>query len=133
MVTNYERGRAVEWRARKELGEQGFYVIRAAASKTCVDLVAIGRGMVLLVQLKRSKKNIKSLHAICNSFGPDLLKLDDIPPVENVYKELWLWVDRKGWRKILLNPDGVATEPAAGTAECVNILGFSVQPREAEA
>jgi hypothetical protein len=126
MVTNYERGQAVEWRARKELKEQGFFVVRAAASKTCVDLVAIGRGMVVLIQLKRSKRNIKSLRAICTSFGKDLAELDAIPVVENVYKELWLWVDRKGWRKVLLDPDGIAFEPAAENGEAVNIQGFVI-------
>jgi hypothetical protein len=126
MVTNYQRGRKTEWDARDELTAAGFYVVRAAASKTCVDLVAIGRGIVILVQLKRSKRDIKSLRSICKAFGDDLKRLDGIPTVKNVYKELWLWVDQKGWRKIFLDADGFAFEPAAENGEAVNINGFVI-------
>lgn len=42
MATNYERGRAFEYRARDELYKQGaVIVVRSAGSKTKVDLIAL--------------------------------------------------------------------------------------------
>jgi Holliday junction resolvase len=40
-LTNYARGRAFEYRVRKELRSKGYVVIRSASSKGAADLVAI--------------------------------------------------------------------------------------------
>lgn len=64
MVTNYERGRAFEYRVRDKLYEMGAtIVIRSAGSKTKVDLIALfpiidglsyeGDIQAMLVQCKR--------------------------------------------------------------------------------
>lgn len=42
MATNYQRGRAFEYRTRKRLGEMGAaYIMRAASSKGAADLIAL--------------------------------------------------------------------------------------------
>ena len=40
-MTNYQRGRAFEYRVRNELRGKGYVVIRSASSKGAADLVAI--------------------------------------------------------------------------------------------
>ena len=54
MTTGYDLGRALEYRVKGLLERDGYYVIRAAASKGLVDLAAMKPGQVLLVQCKRS-------------------------------------------------------------------------------
>jgi Holliday junction resolvase len=52
--TGYKLGVALEYRAKQLLEHNGYFVVRAAASKGAVDLVAIKPGQTLLVQCKRS-------------------------------------------------------------------------------
>jgi Holliday junction resolvase len=53
-MTHYARGRAFEWKARDDMAENGYEVIRAAGSKgtSKVDLIAIKPGELLFVQCK---------------------------------------------------------------------------------
>lgn len=50
-MSNYYRGRNLEYAAKKKLQESGFTVFRCASSKP-VDLVAVKQGTVILVQCK---------------------------------------------------------------------------------
>ena len=52
--TPYQLGRALEYRVRDALLSKGFYVIRAPKSGGPADLVALGKGIQLLVQCKRT-------------------------------------------------------------------------------
>lgn len=52
MVNHAARGRRSENNVRDELGAYGYDVIRSAASKGSADLVAIGDGFAVLVQVK---------------------------------------------------------------------------------
>jgi len=54
MVTNYERGRAFEYRVKQYLEKQGYFVVRSAGSHF-PDLIAIKHGKVLAVEVKRYK------------------------------------------------------------------------------
>lgn len=61
-MTNYQRGRALEYRVRERLERLGYWVVRSASSKGCADLVAVkAEGLpeyrshwLLLVQCKLS-------------------------------------------------------------------------------
>jgi hypothetical protein len=52
--TRYDAGRRFEWAVRDDLRADGYDVIRSAGSKSKVDLVAIKRHQILLVQCKRN-------------------------------------------------------------------------------
>lgn len=54
-LSNYSRGRNLEYAAKKRLQEAGFAVFRCASSKP-VDLVAVKHGLVMLVQCKTGLK-----------------------------------------------------------------------------
>jgi Holliday junction resolvase len=54
MTTGYRLGRDLEYRAKRLLEDDGYFVVRAAASKGLVDLVALKAGETLFVQCKRS-------------------------------------------------------------------------------
>jgi Holliday junction resolvase len=54
MATNYERGRAFEYRVKQYLEKQGYFVVRSAGSKF-PDLIAIKHGKVLAVEVKKYK------------------------------------------------------------------------------
>jgi len=85
----------VERRCAQELKLLGYDVVRSAASKSIWDLVAIGSNDIRLIQCKRTLRNIKSATA------PKAVILDmhkaPAPDTKQVRKELWTWVDRKGW------------------------------------
>ena len=53
-VTRYQEGKRFEYATRDHLAGEGYWVMRAAASKTVVDLVAIKDNQLLLIQCKRS-------------------------------------------------------------------------------
>lgn len=55
MQTNYKKGRSFEYRVKKILEKQGFYVIRSAGSQGAFDLIAIKRNILYLYQLKKNK------------------------------------------------------------------------------
>lgn len=50
--TKYRRGRQFEYRVRDDLQKKGFFVLRSPASRSPIDLAAIKRGLILLVQCK---------------------------------------------------------------------------------
>jgi len=52
----YERGRRFEYRVRRQLKEEGYFVVRSAKSGTVCDLVALKKGEILLIQCKLNKK-----------------------------------------------------------------------------
>ncbi len=64
----YRKGRSLEWRAKKELQEEGYVVIRSAGSKGPVDLVAFNRSCFRLIQVLKGSlltskfRALKRLH-----------------------------------------------------------------------
>lgn len=53
-LSKYRLGRYVEYRVRDSLRKLGYFVLRSPRSKGPVDLVALKRGVVILLQCKRS-------------------------------------------------------------------------------
>ncbi len=84
--SNYVNGRAMEYKARDFLTEQGYTVIRAAGSKGKIDLCAFNGHEVRLIQVKNQRHIIK----------PDELKaLQRLPVPDNTSIEIWQRVDGK--------------------------------------
>lgn len=83
-MTNYTNGRAMEYKARNDLTEQGYTVIRAAGSKGKIDLCAINHTEVRLIQVKNQRNIIK----------PEELKaLQALNVPGNASVEIWERVD----------------------------------------
>lgn len=75
MPSNYRAGVRAEWRARDLLKERGYHtVIRAAGSKGPFDLIALAKGRIALVQVKRGKIP-KAEYAALREFGKRLPSL----------------------------------------------------------
>lgn len=55
-MTAYNDGRRFEQEVRTDLQADGYWVIRAAGSKTKADLIAIKQGQILIIQCKRGGK-----------------------------------------------------------------------------
>jgi|YelNatPaOPRAMG01_1025707.scaffolds.fasta_scaffold16445_2 Holliday junction resolvase len=55
MRTNYHRGVEREHYIKKKLEKQGYFVIRSAGSHSPVDLVAIKRNEVRLIQSRKGR------------------------------------------------------------------------------
>jgi len=53
-TTLYRRGRRFEYRVRDYLQAAGYFVLRSPASRSPIDLLAVGKGQSLFVQAKRS-------------------------------------------------------------------------------
>lgn len=73
-ATMYQRGRAFEYRVRDIFMKDGYFVLRSPRSKGPVDLVAMKKGEILLVQCKLgqnylSKKERRVLVELANSLG----------------------------------------------------------------
>lgn len=89
-ITNYTKGRAVEYEAKKMLEKEGCLVMRTAGSHSPFDLIAIGRD-TRLIQVKSTKllkpnykKEIEGLEEIKKRF----------PKIE---MELWVRMPKGKW------------------------------------
>jgi hypothetical protein len=96
-MTNYTRGRTAEYQAKKELEKQGYYVVRSSGSHSCIDIIAIGVN-IKLIQIKRTKRAL-TINFVNGLYDKDINALRELHVSTNVSKELWVWLDRKGWDK----------------------------------
>ncbi len=87
-MSNYSRGRKLEYAVRDELISRGYIlVVRSAGSKGPFDLVAISPSDIVLIQVKASSARRKA--------AVEQLKKIQVP--ENVRKEIWVKVPRQDW------------------------------------
>lgn len=83
MATNYERGRAYEYRAKRELEAQGYTVIRSSGSHGPHDLIAFrGNEKVRCIQIKRTKSPA-GVKQLLGKFQP--------LPADTYNQEMWVW------------------------------------------
>ena len=95
MPNRYAKGRRAEWRARDELEVLGFTVIRSSGSRGPFDLVAFDALGFKLIQVKTSYRT-----SARRQYWPQEFKtLRAIPAPSNAVKMLWIWTDRFGWEK----------------------------------
>lgn len=72
MTSNYDRGRALEYRARDALRADGYLVVRAAGSKGPADLLAFKPGQTLAVSCKLAAlpaQEWDDFYALCRDLG----------------------------------------------------------------
>lgn len=102
MVTQYKRGRQVEYWCRDQLLEDGFHtVIRSAGSKGVFDLCAVGDHAIKLVQVKRVAGKRP------RAFADDLAAMCEVKTPECCQKELWIFYDEhKSWMILPANYEG---------------------------
>jgi len=80
-LSQYRRGYRIERIARKNLEDQGYYVIRSAGSKGLFDLIAINQREVKLIQIKKGR--------IDRGETERLKEFTNCPA--NARKEIWIW------------------------------------------
>jgi len=90
--TNYVRGRNTEYKAKKELEAEGYYCSRSSGSHSAIDLWCVSPLNVKVIQLKRTKSKYFT-------YKKDIEQLQKLKVPSNCSKELWIWLDRKGWIK----------------------------------
>jgi|SRR3990167_411990 len=105
---NYARGRSSEYRCIQDLENKGYYAVRSAGSHSQFDVIAIRKQLVLdmkCIQVKRIKKitSIKQLERMLKTLEDSFREeLDKITLPKGISKELWVYVDRKGWHVIVV-------------------------------
>ena len=89
--SKYKIGYRAECRARNELRDRGYLVVRSAGSKTPFDLIAINKNEVIGVQVKVSpyRKTINPVKF--------LNEMRALAVPEDFKMELWVWETRRGW------------------------------------
>lgn len=92
-MANLRRGTEAERKCMLELEARGFTVCRSAASKGPYDLIAMSTAEILLVQVKRTKNHTRRAPP---KFINELWRA--VAPTHGIVrKELWCWVDHRGW------------------------------------
>lgn len=89
---NYRRGFLIERRAVKVLEQAGYVVARTAGSHSPFDVIAINANGVRLIQVKRVKEG--GFTAILEAAKEEIRQ---VPKVPGVSREVWVWLDGKGW------------------------------------
>ncbi|MCW2279250.1 Holliday junction resolvase [Heliophilum fasciatum] len=103
--TNYQRGYEIERKIVHELTGRGYLVLRSAGSHSKIDVLGVKKERIVAVQSKRTKrflmssyqKEIAEIQALINDY--------DFGDVMDF--ELWVWIDRKGFRKWKVTADNV--------------------------
>lgn len=120
---NYRRGFDAEDRCLKEMLAAGYWAERFHASKGTFDVIAVNENAARLIQVKRSKKWIKSVKAIMQAYSKDLVCMNLVPWNPKAIIELWVWFDKQGkagedkyrvagWRKFLIGKGELIEVPA---------------------
>jgi predicted RNA binding protein YcfA (HicA-like mRNA interferase family) len=92
--TNYEKGRAAEYKAIRQLRDDGYAVLRTAGSHGMYDVVAWNRHEVLFIQIKRD----------CKPTRGELAALEAAHVPAGCSKELWTYTTGVGApEKVRLN------------------------------
>lgn len=97
-ITNYQRGRAAEWRCIEELQDEGFTCIRSAASKGPIDIAAWNDVEYRLIQIKSVARK--------QALKAEQEKLQKLEVPMNTTVELWIWLKRHGWYRKVMIRDG---------------------------
>jgi len=101
-VANTSRqGHSRERQCVRELTEVGYVAIRSAGSKKVWDVIAIGPDDIKLIQCKKTNKNIQS--SIAPKAVIQEMRNAPAPNSGIVTKELWTWVNRRGWVVTIVN------------------------------
>lgn len=101
---NQRRGYDAELKCFERLLNDGFLPMRSAASKGPFDVVGFSSKGTYFVQVKRTKLEARK------KFPRVVKELSEIIPSEPCAKQIWVWVDRKGWFFIHINKDGTTEE-----------------------
>ena len=94
-MTNYRRGVETERRIVEILEAAGYWAYRTAGSHGEWDVMAVNSNGVRLIQAKRSKTET----GWESEFKQAVEQLRQLPKIQNVSRECWVWVDRKGFIK----------------------------------
>lgn len=100
-MANQRRGYDAELRCAELMSDHGFIVFRSAASKGPFDIIAMGDGGTYLIQVKRTKE------AARRRFPSVAKELRGIKTHQMMHKQIWCWVDRRGWYITDVHEDGV--------------------------
>ena len=96
----YQIGRLAEYRAKKELEKQDYYVERSAGSKGVADLICWDINQFRLIQVKSAKKFTGWIPFLSKR---EIKEFEGIPTPMNCRKELWVWVsESRKWKKKIL-------------------------------
>ena len=86
-----------ERKAKKELEDEGYYVMKSGGSLGVFDVIAINEKRVRLIQVKSTQVNWDLKY-----FSKDVGRMKELVVPEICEKELWVWEIRKGWKKNVL-------------------------------
>lgn len=90
-VKNLRRGNDAELRCCETLTDHGFVVFRSARSRGPFDVIAVGQTGTYLIQIKRSKYAARRFHR------KTIRELTAIAVPAIAYKQIWCWIDNRGW------------------------------------
>lgn len=108
MRTHYTRGREVEYLARDRLKTQGFQVFRSAGAHSPVDLIAWRRsGYPFLLQVRRTRNLLDHPALVARFYHADIEALRSIDLPHFASMQLWVWIERRGWRFFDVMPGGI--------------------------
>ena len=98
---NYIRGRSAEYECIHILENKGYHCVRSGASLGVADIIAINSNEIRVIQSKLSKNEKYTFPKI------DRIKFESLVVPNNVIKELWVKVVRKGWKIYEIKEDKV--------------------------
>lgn len=111
-MTNYQRGSAIERRAKKELEIHGWLVTKSGGSLGEFDLVALKKlpkgaarqetSGILLLQVKSGRTSISLNQRIREARRA----IEAIPFDLAAHIQVWGWLHRRGWTKFERTTDG---------------------------
>ena len=102
-MTAYNRGYKKELQAIRELQVSGYTALRSAGSRGPFDIIGVNAKETLLIQIKRTKRLGIDFTNIPRHYKKDIQRLRDFSAPPSSRKELWVWIEYKGWFKFDIN------------------------------
>lgn len=97
MNSNYKRGARLEYEIIDTLTEQGYRCMRAAGSHGFADVIAVSDKEARFIQAKTTETEFA-----ISRYRKDIDKFVNVVLSDQVTKELWVKIMRKGTTKILI-------------------------------
>lgn len=90
-MTRYHKGRRLEYRVKKLFESQGYFVIRSSGSHTPVDIVAINKDEVVLIQCCTKKDKKRKAHELSQVVSPKCVR------------KMVFYLDKQRRRRVMLS------------------------------
>ena len=105
-----EHRRAFLGRVLQELKSQGYVPLQHAYAGSSLRIVALRDNRITILAVRQTKRRVVRLSSVIRRYSTDIAYLSGMDACHGEQRELWLYYPREGFRKYVVEGDGVIGE-----------------------